>query len=285
MSRSQGPTVRLRRLGRELRALREDSGLTIEDAGREIDRSDSTISRIETGVRKPQAIELRGLLDAFGASSDVRDVLWGLLQDGPDHGWWGAFEDSLPPNLVTYIGLEEDAARLRVYALATVHSLLRTPEYSRAIIRAGLPAAPDKEIDTLVELHCRRQQVLTRESPLELLVVMDEAALRRMVGGRDVMRAQIAHLIHCVRDLPNVTLQLLPFAKGAHGSLTGSFTLLDFPDPKEPAAVYLDTPGGNLYMQKPRDTRRFESSFGDLRGIALDGSESVQLLEHTLEEM
>ncbi|GAA2127985.1 helix-turn-helix transcriptional regulator [Streptomyces synnematoformans] len=286
MSRSPNLTMRLRRLGRELRKLREDSGLTIEDAGHAIERSDSTISRIENGSRKPQLIELKGLLDAYGTPAEVREALLNLLRQGPEQGWWEAFEDTLPSTLTTYIGLEADAATLRVYALALVHSLLRTEEYSRAVLRAGRPTAPVDELENLVTFHARRQEVLRREpQPLALLVVLDEACLRRAIGGPEVMRAQVEHLIHCARNVPNITLQMLPFSKGAHASLNGSFTILDFPDPTEPGAVYMDTPGGNLYMQKPHDTRRFDATFGDLRGIALDESESVRLLERALEEM
>nr|WP_158239614.1 helix-turn-helix transcriptional regulator [Streptomyces carminius] len=276
----------MRRLGRELRRLREDSRMTIEQAGKAIDRSDSTISRIENGGRKLQLIELRGLLDAYEASKEQRELLLNLFQDGPEQGWWTVYEDALPPNLATYIGLEADAATLRVYTLAMVHSLLRTEDYSRAIHRAGRPTAQNSEIDTLVAFHSHRQEALTRKPhPLELNAVLDEACLRRFVGGREVMRAQLQYLAHYAREVPNVTLQVLPFSKGAHAALHGSFTILDFPDPAEPVVVYLDTPGGNLYMQKPHDIRRFDADFGRLRGMALDEEESAQFLETLLEEL
>jgi transcriptional regulator with XRE-family HTH domain len=285
-AKPRGAVVQNQRIGRELRKLRESSGLTIEDAGSKIQRSDSTISRIETGARRPQLIELKGLLDAYEASDEVSEFLVGLLRDAPDQGWWTEYEDTMPARLDTYIGLEADASTLRVFALASVHSLVRTEDYARAILRAGRPSAPDGEIDKLTSFHMTRQKVLAREaSPLELVVVLDEAGIRRQVGGPETMRAQIDHLITCSTAVPNITLQILPFVKGAHGAMTGSFTILDFPDPTDPAAVYLDTPGGNLYMQKAADTRRFDQLHGRLRGAALDETETVQFLRAVREEM
>ncbi|MGW7006577.1 helix-turn-helix domain-containing protein [Streptomyces sp. NPDC054933] len=285
-SKAQAPYVQLRRLGRELRKLREDSGLTIEEAGKRIDRSDSTISRIETAVRAPQKIELKGLLEAYGADAETTDFLLGLLRDVPEQGWWTAHEDAFPRSLEIYIGLETDASALRVFALGAVHSLLRTEDYARAILRAGLPTSPEKDIDKLVAAHMQRQQVLTREpQPVDLQVVLDEASLRRRVGNQEVMRDQLDRLIHCAEEVPNITLHVLPFSKGAHGSPTGGFTIIDFPDPTEPATVYLDTPGGNLYLQKPHDTRRFDQMYGRLCGAALDTDDSVQFLRTVREEM
>jgi transcriptional regulator with XRE-family HTH domain len=241
--RSQSPAVQLRRLGRELRDLRENSGLTVTSAGKAIGRSNSTISRLENGKRKPQVIELKGLLEAYEATDEQRDRLLGLFQDMPEEGWWTAYED-LPPGIDTYLGLEADAATLHVYALATVHSLLRTEDYSRAILRAGRPSAPDDEIEALVTMHARRQQVLQRTpTPLDLIIVLDEASLRRTIGSQEVMNEQLLHLIHCSQSVPNVTLHVLPLEKGAHGSLNGSFTILDFPDAEEPSVVYVDSPG------------------------------------------
>lgn len=285
-TKAKGPVVQRQRLGRELRKLRESSGLTIEEAGRRIQRSDSTISRIENGVRQPQQIELKGLLEAYDASDEVGEFLLRLLKDVPDQGWWTEYEDAMPARLDTYIGLEADASTLRAFALASVHSLVRTEEYIRAIIRAGRPSAPDGEIDKLTALHLTRQKVLTREpTPLDLVVVLDEASLRRQVGGPEVMRAQIDRLIEYSTDVPNVTLHVLPFGKGAHGAMNGAFTILDFPDPTDPSVVYLDTPGGNLYMQKPASTRRFDQLHGRLRGAALDEPETVQFLRAVREEM
>ncbi|MFF1737218.1 helix-turn-helix domain-containing protein [Streptomyces sp. NPDC058247] len=280
----QGPAVKRRKIGRELQALRETSGLTIEEAGSKIGRSDSTISRIETGVRDVQLIELKGLLDAYDAPAETREALLNLLSATPEETWWTVFD--LPPKLDTYVGLEAEAATLRVYALGAVHSLLRTEDYARAVLRGTSPSAPAGEIDALHKFHMQRQQVLTRETtPLELVAVLDEACLWRQVGGLDCQREQLKHLIQQAEEVPNVVVQVLPYSKGAHSALSGSFTILDFPDPTEPAVVYVDSPGGSLYLQKPKDTRRFDQSHSRLRGLALDETESVRFMKTVLKEM
>jgi transcriptional regulator with XRE-family HTH domain len=269
-----------------LRERREISGLTIQQAGAAIQRSDSTISRIENGKRDVQLIELKGLLDAYEVPEEVRAELLALARSAPEGGLWTAFEAAFPPDMETYLGLEEVSSTLRVFALSTVHSLLRTRRSLAGIIRAGLPTSGADEIDQLVEAHLARQKVLVREpDPVELQVVLDEAALRRPAGGVDAMREQLDHLIHCAETVPNVTLQVLPFSKGSHGSPSGGFTLMGFPDPAEPEVVYCDTIGGNLYLHKPQEVRRFNQLFGRLCGAALDPAESVQFLRSVRQEM
>ncbi len=269
-----------------LKDLRETSGLTIEQAGSAIQRSDSTMSRIENGKRDVQLIELKGLLDAYEAPEEIRSSLLALARSAPEGGLWTAHEAAFPPDLETYLGLEEVSSTLRVFALSTVHSLLRTKQSLAGILRAGLPTSGQDEIDHLVNAHLARQQVLVREpDPVELQVVLDEAALRRPAGGVEAMREQLEHLIDCAENVPNVTLQVLPFAKGSHGSPSGGFTLMGFPDPAEPEVVYCDTTGGNLYLHKPQDVRRFTQLFGRLCGTALDPAESVQFLRSIRQEM
>jgi len=285
MAKDSGPVLQHRRIGMQLRSLRENSGLTIEQAGEAIGRSDSTISRIENGRRRVQKLEMKGLLDAYGVAEEDRAVMLQFLQEAPEQAWWTSFDDALPPGLETYIGLEADAATLRVVAPLMVHSLLMIEDYARAIIRAGKPTAPDKEINRLVALRMQRQQVLARQpTPLDLLVVLDEAALRRQVGSAAVMRDQIKHLITSVETVPNIAVQVLTFDKGAHAAQNGGYMILDFPDPADPVIVYVDSPGGNLYIQKPQDTRAFTTAFGRLCGAALSPDESVQFLRTALKE-
>ncbi|MFD4767650.1 helix-turn-helix domain-containing protein [Streptomyces niveus] len=276
--------MKRRKIGRELADLRETSRLTIEEAGQAIGRSDSTISRIENGKRDVQIIELKGLLEAYEAPAETREHLLNLLSASPEQAWWTNFD--LPPNLDTYIGLEAEAATLRVYALGTVHSLLRTEDYARAVLRAASSSASAGEIETLLQFHMQRQRVLEREpKPVDLVVVLDEACLWRQVGGIESQREQLRHLVKQAEEVPNIVVQVLTYAKGAHSALTGAFTILDFPDPTEPAVVYMDSPGGNLYIQKPKDTRRFDQSHSGLRGMALDEAESVRFMKAVLKEM
>ncbi|MEV8365324.1 helix-turn-helix domain-containing protein [Streptomyces niveus] len=276
--------MKRRKIGRELANLRETSRLTIEEAGQAIGRSDSTISRIENGKRDVQIIELKGLLEAYEAPAETREHLLNLLSASPEQAWWTNFD--LPPNLDTYIGLEAEAATLRVYALAAVHSLLRTEDYARAVLRGTSSSSPVGQIDALLKFHMQRQQVLTREiTPLDIVVVLDEACLWRQIGGLDCQREQLKYLIQQAEGVPNVVVQVLPYSKGAHSALSGSFTILDFPDPTEPAVVYVDSPGGSLYLQKPKDTRRFDQSHSRLRGLALDETESLRFMKTVLKEM
>ncbi|MEV8400712.1 helix-turn-helix domain-containing protein [Streptomyces niveus] len=276
--------MKRRKIGRELANLRETSRLTIEEAGQAIGRSDSTISRIENGKRDVQIIELKALLEAYEAPAETREHLLNLLSASPEQAWWTNFD--LPPNLDTYIGLEAEAATLRVYALAAVHSLLRTEDYARAVLRGTSSSSPAGQIDALLKFHMQRQQVLTREiTPLDIVVVLDEACLWRQIGGLDCQREQLKYLIQQAEGVPNIVVQVLPYSKGAHSALSGSFTILDFPDPTEPAVVYVDSPAGSLYLQKPKDTRRFDQSHSRLRGLALDETESLRFMKTVLKEM
>lgn len=283
---SRGSAGKRRLLGEQLRALRESSGLTIVQAGEGIRRSNPTISRIETGKRTPLLIELKALAELYGTDPETTASLLRLLSEIKDEGWWDAYKDVMPSSLGNYVELEAEAASLKVFALAAVHSLLRTEDYLRAVLRATSSSTPAKEIDRLTAFHMERQRqcLLTAENPVELIAVLDEASLRREVGGRAVLRAQLQHLLACM-EAPNITVQILPYDKGAHGALSGSFTILDFHDPSEPSVAYVDSPGGNLYLQKSPDMRRFEKTHAALRGSALDGPESERWLRDALKEL
>lgn len=279
VTRAQSPVQQRRKVGRALRSLREASGLTIEAAGKAIQRSDSTMSRIENGLREVQIIELKGLLEAYKAADEDRAALLGMVRNAPEGGLWTAHEATFPPTLETYLGLEEAAESLHAYSLGTIHSLLRTREVMHAIVHAGLPMAEEAEVDALTNAHMDRQQLLHRQPPLDLRVVLDEAALRRPVVSPEATRHQFDQLIEYATERKSITIQVLPYSRGAHGSLVGSFAILDFPDPTDPKVVYCDTPGGNLYLQKPQDTRHFDQLFGRLCADALAPGESVEFLK------
>ncbi|MFM9442603.1 helix-turn-helix domain-containing protein [Streptomyces acidiscabies] len=281
---SRGSAGKRRLLGEKLRELRETSGLTLVQAAAEIGRSNPTISRVENGKRTPLLIELKALIDVYQVDAETAKALLKLHSGIKDDGWWDAFKDVMPTSLANYVALEAEAASLNVFALAAVHSLLRTEDYLRAILRASAQNA--KEVDRLTAFHLERQRqaLVESETPPEIITVLDEASLRREVGGRAVLRAQLEHLLRSM-EAPNITVQVLPYDRGAHAALTGSFTILDFHDPSEPPVAYVDSPGGNLYLQKPPDMRRFERTFAALRGAALDEAGTERWLRTALKEM
>lgn len=281
-----GPTVHRRQLGAELRRLREVAGLRMEEVAKALDCSHTRLSRIETGkggaVAKPA--DVRTLCELYGVSDDrqVQMLLDMLSVVSQQRGWWEAFEGILPSGLEVYVGLESDARTERAWEPLLVHGLLQTPDYARALIQAARLHRPG-DIDDLVQVRAERKKLLTRpQNALELWAVLDEAVLRRPVGGPEVMRDQITHLRE-MAEVPNVTIQVFPFGKGAHPGLAGAFALLEFET--DPIVVYVDSPAGNLYLEKPRDVRRFVQTFDLLRAAALDPDESTAHLESAAREM
>jgi hypothetical protein len=244
------------------------------------------VSRIETGKggAVAKAADVRTLCELYGVADDRQvEVLLGMLSVvSQQRGWWEDYEAVLPSGLEVYVGLESDARTERAWEPLLVHGLLQTPDYARALIQAARLHRPG-DIDDLVQVRVERKKLLSRpRDPLELWAVLDEAVLRRPVGGGEVMRAQIAHLRE-MAELPSVTIQVFPFGKGAHPGLAGAFSLLEFDT--DPAVVYVDSPAGNLYLEKPRDVRRFVQTFDLLRAAALDPDESMAQLERAAEEM
>lgn len=284
MATAAGPTVRRRQLGAELRRLREQAGRRIEDVATHLECSMSKISRVETGQAPIKARDVRDLLEWYGVADPLRiETVMQIHKDAQQQGWWAHYGDVLPSGMATYAGLEADARVLRSYESMVVHGLLQTEDYARAVIAAFQPNQPH-ETDQLVRFRKERQALLTRQpDPLELWVVMEESALRRPVGGKDVMTAQLRHLAEATA-LPNVTLQIMPTAKGAHPALSGAFSLLEF-EPHTPTVVYVNSMAGNVYLEKERDVRSFIQTFDLLRAAAPDPQEASALLEQLTREM
>lgn len=281
-----GPTVHRRQLGAELRRLREAAGLRVEDAAKALGCSHTRMSRIETGKggAVAKASDVRTLCELYGVADErqVEMLLDMLSVVSRQRGWWEDFEGVLPSGLETYVGLEADARTERAWEPLIVHGLLQTPDYARAVMQAARIHRPG-DIEDLVQVRAERQKLLARRpEPLELWAILDEAVLHRPIGGVEVMATQINHLRE-MTEMPTVTIQIFPFAKGAHPGLGGAFSLLEFDT--DPAVVYVDSPAGNLYMEKPRDVRSFVRTFDLLRATALDPDESTAQLEHAVKEM
>jgi transcriptional regulator with XRE-family HTH domain len=266
--------VRQRRLARSLRRLREGADLTIEQVAEKLELSPSTISRFETAQVGVRPRDLRDLLDIYGVGGAQREELLEIARERRQHAWWQAYRD-LPNNAVA--GFEAEAASIWQYAALLVPGLLQTEAYARVVLEAiRLDAKPD-DIERRMELRMARQALLTGQRTPAYLVVLDEAVLRRAVGGREVMGEQLDRLIDAA-TLPSVTLQVLPFAAGAHAGMDGEFTIFHYREPADPDVVFIENTGGDAYIEEPNVTQRYGWIFDHLRSAALDPAASVRTL-------
>jgi transcriptional regulator with XRE-family HTH domain len=274
------PTVRGRRLRYELRRLREQGGLTIEQVSERAsgDWTASAISRWETGDRRIRPADLRVLLDIYDVHGEQREILLTLAREARTRGWWQSFSsDAVPEWFQVYLGLEAEAASVHEYAAELVPGLFQTPDYYRAFMRTA-PAAGDEEaVERKIAVRTARQERLTADAPPECWAVLNEAVIRRIVGGTRVMRAQLEHIAD-LADRPHISVQVLPYRAGAHQAMDGSFIILGFPEAPDPDVVYLESQTGSLYLEKPPEVERYQTIFNRLVAKALDPDESRILI-------
>ncbi|MCI4066083.1 helix-turn-helix domain-containing protein [Micromonospora sp. R77] len=278
-ARRQPPTVRLRRLAAELRGLRTAAGLTRDEVSEQTGINPATLYRIETAKVRPQRRTLMAMLDKYGVTDeDKRSELIALSRQAAQLGWLQAYESELPELYTTYISFEAEARSVRNYESLFVPGLLQTENYARAVIRGVLPLATDADVQARVEARMQRQESLRKTEPLRLWAILDEAVLHRLTGGPAVMAEQLDALVTAACQ-PHVTLQVIPFTSGAHAGMPGSFVVMDFPDPADPALVYVDSMAGDLFLEREADVRRYTSTFEHLRATALDPSSSIKLIQ------
>jgi transcriptional regulator with XRE-family HTH domain len=270
------PTNRRRRLGAELRRLREASGLTIDRVAEVLECSQSKVSRIETGQVSATPRDVRDMLELYRVDPARREAMVQIAREARQRGWWHKFVD-VPDGVPAYVGLETAATSIDVYMSLIVPALLQTADYAKAIIGAVRPDLPRAEIDRRVELRMSRQALLDRDDPPELRVLLDEAVLQRPVGGPAVMAAQLRRLLEDA-ERPAVTLRVLPIATGAHAGMDGPFTIFGFPAPAEPDVVALDSAADALYLEGPEDLRRYRRVFERLLPAALPPEESTAFI-------
>ncbi len=245
-----GPTVRRRLLGAQLRRLREERGITLEDAGDVIRASGSKMSRLETGRVGFKDRDIADLLTFYQVTDEPeRLALRDLARSASVNGWWHDYSDVLPAWFEAYVGLEEAATSIRSYENQFVPGLLQTEDYARAVTLLGHEGAPEAEIEQRVGLRMARQALLARPGPVHLWAVLDEAVLRRAAGRPGVMRRQLEHLL-AAAERPNVTIQVIPFAAGAHAAAGGPFSILRFAEHDLPDVVYLEQLTSALYLDK-----------------------------------
>lgn len=283
MASEQSPTVRRRRLALELRRLRESAKLTCEEVAERMECSASKISRVETGRVSVSPRDVRDMLEIYGTSPDQRDSLVQLARESRQKGWWHAYGDTVQPHFATYLGLESAASEIRIYEVCLIHGLLQTEDYARAVITAGMVNSPRADIERRVALRMERQRV-SKVTPPKVWVVLDEAALRREVGGPEVMRVQLEYLLE-LAAMPNVSLQVIPFGGGAHPAMGRPFVVLVFGERADPDVVYLEDLTSALWVENVDEVDRYNVFFNHLRATALSFEGSAALITKVLKEM
>jgi transcriptional regulator with XRE-family HTH domain len=286
-----GSTVPRRQLGRYLRELRSAAGLTVRAAARELERSEPTLWRIESGQVSVRSVEVQIMCQLYGAGQDTTKALMSLAKETKAKGWWQAYGHVVPEWLDLYIGLEAAASRVDWFETELVPGLFQTPDYARALISLDHPDETAEEVERRVQLRMERQSILRRPiDPPVIRVALGEQILRRPVGGPGVMAAQLDRLAE-VSELPNVSLWIVPFSKGHHlGMLSGSFEILRFPvngngEDSEPPTVYSESFTGALYLDKPPEVARYDQAFGQVRETSLDAEASRELLHNAAEAL
>ncbi|HWH00414.1 MAG TPA: helix-turn-helix transcriptional regulator [Pilimelia sp.] len=280
MTQRRSPTIRRRRLGAELRRRREAAGVTIEAVADRLECSASKISRVETGHTTATPRDVRDMLEIYGVVGAEAEELVQISREARQKGWWHPYSAVLTG---AYVGLEAAARSVRAYEQQVVPGLLQTREYAEAMIRAARPDIPASEVERRVRVRLGRQSLLIQDDPIALWAVLDEAVLSRPVGGDAVMRAQLIRLREAA-ELPNVTLQILPFEAGAHAGMDGTFAILEFPEDGDPDVVYAENATGGLFLEKRDELRKYTFIFDQVRAAALPPEESTALLGRLAKE-
>ena len=273
----QTSTVRRWQLGQRLRGLRERAGIEAKAAALEIEVSPATMSKIETGRPLVRPLYVKALTTLYGADSVEQAALAALAAEAGQPEWFAAQAKHIPDWFKLYLGYESAADELRSYSVELVDGLLQTPAYARAITTAGRPESGEEELRTKIGVRLQRQKRLTSGNPLTLHAILNEAVLHRIVGGPEVMRAQLNHLVELSRR-PNITVRILPFSAGAHPAMAAAFSLLRFEACPGMNTVYLENGRGALYLDAAADLARYNWVFGELRGLALGPGKSRSLL-------
>lgn len=280
MSVDEGPTLRRRRLGTELKRCREAAGLTQEMVSRHFEWHAAKVTRIETARVAVTPRDVRDLLTLYGVQDpEYREALIALARRSRERTWWTDYRDIMRPG--NFVGLEAEASLMRAWEPIVLPGLLQIEAYMRALMRTGRSNDPPESIDRRIALRLKRQGRLRGESPLRLAAIVDESAIRRVIGGQDVMDIQLRHLIDAAQ-LPNVTLQVLPFDAGENPFLGGPAAILEFRETTHLDVVYLEGLAGDYYEEQPSEVARYREEFERLAAKALDERRSVKLIESLL---
>jgi transcriptional regulator with XRE-family HTH domain len=292
MADEAGSTVPRRQLGRYLRTLRDEAGITLDGAAKALECSKQKVWRIENGAVPVRALDVKAMCDLYKASPEMSEALVSLARETRAKGWWASYGDAVPAWFSLYVGLEAAATCLRQYDGELVPGLLQTPEYANALYRLDQPTLPDVEREKAVAVRLQRQKLLLRRLPPAptLEVILSEAVLRRPTPDQAAMAGQLKHLIK-MTELPTVTVRVLPLSAGLHrGAVAGAFVLLDFPPnnngngPTEPSTVYGESLTGALYLDQPSEVEAYEDVWISLADKALNGGESKEMINMIIGE-
>jgi transcriptional regulator with XRE-family HTH domain len=283
MTWSPGPVVTRRRLGAELKRLRDRSGLKLEDVARRLECSPSKISRLENGKGIPKSRDVRDMLDVYGIDdAEQRERLLEWAETGKQPMWWSDYADVLPLGLDTYVEYEWDAARICAYESHLVHGLLQTRDYAEAILGTWHPSRSQRDLDRMVEVRLRRQEALAEDHGLQFRCVLDESTLYRAVGSPDVLRGQLEHLIDAAAA-EHVDLRILPFSAGLVAGNLGPFAKLEFSEGLEEGLVHVEGPDGTTsFADDPMKLAEYEKRMEKILGAALSEKESVPLIKRAI---
>ena len=271
------PTVRRRELGALLRALRNQNGLTVEQAADQLLCSPSKVSRMETGHGPATPRDIRDLCDLYDVTDQAeRDRLMTLAREGKGQGWWQSYDLEFG----IYVGLEAEAVVISGFQSSVVHGLLQTADYARAGHEGAMPRLSPEQIEMQIEAKLTRQRILTQDNPPSFTVVLDEATLHRMVGGRRVMAEQLAKILE-LSARPNIRVQVLPYEVGAHPGVESNFTLLELPN-STPGVVFVEGLIGSTYLERADDLKKYRGIFDQLQNIALNPKGSADLVAKLL---
>lgn len=285
MAASSGPTVRRRQLMAELKRLREAAGLSQEAVAERLDWHPTKLMRIETGRTAPHPNDVRLMVEVYGMTDrDQVTALVKLARDARQRGWWYSYRDILLNRYDFFIGLESEAASIRDFELAMVPGLLQTEEYARTVISSGPLELGADDVERLVEVRMTRQGVLAKDDRPQFWAILDESVIRRVIGGPSIMHAQLEHLIAAAVH-SRTTIQVVPYGSGPHPGLAGPFVIFGFAEPFEPEVVYLETVGGNLYVDKSEEARLFATAFDHLRAVALSPGDTQAMLRAAADEL
>ncbi|MEW2355124.1 helix-turn-helix transcriptional regulator [Spirillospora sp. NPDC029432] len=276
-------SARLRRIGRALRQVREDSGYTLQAAGRRLERSGSSLSLIENGLQSLRLRDLGFILDAYGVDANLHKALMTLAEQEHRSGWWCAFKDIASRSDCDYASLERDASALDAIETGFIPGLLQIEDYALAIMRAHVPEIPPERADRFVAFRMARQRILDQPDPPKIRLVLDEAALRRARGGPAVMRAQLQRLVN-ESERERLSIQVLPFASTADPGVNESFWLLDIGDPSVLSTVLITYLTGRLMLDDSTSVERYRNAFRRIRMAALSETRSRDLIQRIMSD-